>query len=307
MNLQQLEYLLAVNKYRHFARAAEHCHVTQPTLSMMIKKLEEELNVLIFDRSIQPVEPTNIGRKLIEQAQTVLSEAAGMKDLVREEQVTVSGPLKIGVIPTLAPYLIPSFLPRFLHTHPGLQLKISEHTTEDLIKQLKVRHIDIGILVTPLNDRSVREIPLFYESFLVYTSDPSEKAYIIPEEIDPNDLWLLEEGHCFRSQVVNLCELKDQRQVAMQYQAGSFETLKRLVEEEKGITILPELATLHLNGRQKKLLKPFAPPQPVREVSLVIRKNFVRQRLVEILSTAILDNLPAQIQRENPGQRVDIY
>lgn len=307
MNLQQLEYLLAVDKYRHFAKAAQNCHVTQPTLSMMIKKLEEELGVLIFDRTIQPVEPTNIGKKLIIQAHTILSEAAIMRDLVLEEKVTVSGPLSLGIIPTLAPYLIPSFLPGFLQAFPEIELKISEYTTEELVEQLKSRHLDIGILVTPLDDKTIREIPLFYESFMVYTSNPSKKAYIIPEEIDPNELWLLEEGHCFRSQIVNLCELKNQRRVAMEYQASSIETLKRLVEQQKGVTILPELATLHLSAHQQALLKPFAPPQPVREVSLVTRKNFVRHRLVEILSQTILETLPPQIQRENPGQRVDIY
>lgn len=307
MNLQQLEYLLAVDKYRHFARAAENCHVTQPTLSMMIKKLEEELNVLIFDRSIHPVEPTNIGRKLINQANKILSEAAVMRDLVLEAQTTVSGPLSLGVIPTLAPYLIPSFLPKFLNDYPKVQLKISEHTTDDLIEQLKTRQIDIGILVTPLENKNIKEIPLFYESFMVYTSTPSEKAYIIPEEIDPNELWLLEEGHCFRSQIVNLCELKNQRQVAMEYQASSIETLKRLVEQEEGVTIIPELATLHLNPEQQKLLKPFAPPQPVREVSLVTRKNFARHRMVDIVGQTILNMLPPQIQRKNPGERVAIY
>lgn len=307
MNLQQLEYLLAVDKHRHFAKAAQNCHVTQPTLSMMIKKLEEELGVLIFDRSIHPVEPTNIGRKLISQAHAILSEAAVMRDLILEEKVTVSGPLNLGIIPTLAPYLIPSFLPNFLKAYPSVQLKVSEYTTEDLIDQLKSRHIDIGILVTPLDDKLIQEIPLFYESFMVYTSNPSKKDYIIPEEIDPNELWLLEEGHCFRSQIVNLCELKNQRQVVMEYQASSIETLKRLVEQQKGVTILPELATLHLSSQQRLFLKPFAPPQPVREISLVTRKNFVRQRMVEILSQTILDNLPSQIKRENPGQRVEIY
>jgi LysR family hydrogen peroxide-inducible transcriptional activator len=302
-----LEYLLAVDKHRHFARAAEHCHVTQPTLSMMIKKLEEELGVLIFDRTIQPVEPTNIGRKLIAQARQILSEAAIMQDLVLEEKVTLSGPLHLGIIPTLAPYLIPSFLPKFLRDFPEVKLKISEHTTEELIEQLKARQIDIGILVTPLEEKGIREMPLFYESFMVYTSNPSEKAYIIPEEIDPNELWLLEEGHCFRSQIVNLCELKNKRQVAMEYQASSIETLKRLVEQQKGVTIIPELASLHLTPTQQRLLKPFAPPQPVREVSLATRKNFVRHRMVEILRQIILENLPPEIRRDNPGQRVELF
>lgn len=307
MNLQQLEYLLAVDKYRHFSKAARHCHVTQPTLSMMIKKLEEELGVLIFDRSLQPLEPTNIGRKLIAQAHVILSEAAAMHDLILEEQVAVAGPLNIGIIPTLAPYLIPSFLPRFLEEYPKIKLKIAEHTTEKLVERLKSRHIDIGILVTPLEDKAIQEIPLFYESFVVYTSNPSDKAYILPEEIDPNELWLLEEGHCFRSQIVNLCELKNRRRVALEYEAGSIETLKRLVEQEKGVTILPELATLDLNREQRQRLKSFAPPQPVREVSLVVRRNFVRHRMIEVMRDFILKHLPPHVRRKNPGQRVEIY
>lgn len=307
MNLQQLEYVLAVDSLRNFGKAAEHCHVTQPTLSMMIKKLEEELGVIIFDRSLQPVKPTDIGRKLIAQAQVILREAALMHDLVLEEQESIAGPLNLGIIPTLAPYLVPAFLPRFLSRYTNVQLKISEYTTEDLVAQLNSRQVDVGILVTPLQDRTIEEIPLFYESFLVYTSNPSDKAYILPEEIDPNELWLLEEGHCFRSQIVRICELRNRRTMAMEYQAGSIETLKRLVEQQSGVTILPELATLHLGPQQQNLLKPFAPPQPVREVSLVVRKNFVRRRMLEVLKETILDTLPVQIQRTNPGQRVDVF
>lgn len=307
MNLQQLEYILAVDRLNHFGRAAEHCHVTQPTLSMMIKKLEEELGVSIFDRSSQPVEPTEIGRKILDQAQIILREKDQLKDLIQEEQMRITGPLHLGIIPTLAPYLLPRLLPDLLQSHPDLQLKIAELTTKQLIKQLRYRQLDIGILVTPLQDDTLREIPLFYESFLVYTTHPFAKTYLLPEDINPDELWLLEEGHCFRSQIVNLCELRNQQKMHVEYQAGSIETLKRLVEQGRGITILPELATLDLTARQQDHLKPFAPPQPVREVSLVVRKNFIRQRMVDLIREAILQILPDQIHRKNAGKRIDIY
>lgn len=307
MNLQQLEYILAVNRLRHFGKAAAQCHVTQPTLSMMIKKLEEELGVSIFDRSRQPVEPTEIGYKILEQARVILRETHHLKDLILEEQARVTGPLYLGIIPTLAPYLLPALLPDLLQQHQGLQVKIAELTTERLVEQLKNRQLDVGILVTPLQDEDIREIPLFYESFLAYTAKPNEKAYLLPEDIDPNELWLLEEGHCFRSQIVNLCELRNQQQLSVEYQAGSIETLKRLVEQGRGITVLPELATLNMLPHQQQHLKPFAPPQPVREISLVVRKNFVRRRMIALLEAAILKILPDHIPRENPGLRIDIF
>ncbi|MEZ4989700.1 MAG: LysR substrate-binding domain-containing protein [Saprospiraceae bacterium] len=307
MNLQQLEYILAVDQLKHFGKAAERCHVTQPTLSMMIKKLEDELEVNIFDRSRQPVEPTEIGRKVIDQAQIILRETSQLKDLILQEKSRTTGPLHLGIIPTLAPYLLPAFLPEFIKDHPDIQLKIAELTTEQLVQQLKARQLDVGILVTPLQDETIREIPLFYEPFLAYTAQPSDKTYILPEDIDPNELWLLEEGHCFRSQIVNLCELRHQQKILMEYQAGSIETLKRLVEQGHGITILPELATLDMTPQQMHHVKPFAPPQPVREVSLIVRKNFVRSGVIELLHTSVLSILPKQIQLTNPGLRIDIY
>lgn len=211
MNLQQLEYIIAIDKYRHFVKAAEACFVTQATLSMMIKKLEEELEVKIFDRSKQPVVPTDIGEKIILQAKITLQHAQKIKELINEEQDKISGELRIGIIPTLAPYLLPLFLPSYLKNYPLVKIQISELTTEEIVQRLERNEIDAGILATPLENKILIEKPLFYEQFVVYASKEEQfrnKKYLLAEDIDVNRLWLLEEGHCLRSQVINLCELK---------------------------------------------------------------------------------------------------
>lgn len=211
MNLQQLEYIVAVDITRHFVSAAERCFVTQATLSMMIKKLEEELGVVIFDRSKQPVVPTETGQRLIEQAQTILHEINRMKEIVQEEKDEVRGTLKLGIIPTLAPYLLPLFLRAFMKKYPLVNLQIFEMITDTAIQKLKQNELDIAIMATPVNNPALREEPLFYEQFVVYASSDEKlmKKYLLADDIDVNRLWLLEEGHCLRSQVINLCELKN--------------------------------------------------------------------------------------------------
>jgi LysR family transcriptional regulator, hydrogen peroxide-inducible genes activator len=298
LNLQQLEYILAVDAHRHFVKAAEACHVTQPTLSMMIQKLEEEVGAKIFDRSKQPVVPTDIGTKLIEQARAVLGQVAEMKELVSVQKNTVEGDLTLGIIPTLAPYLVPLFVQSFLASYPHLRLKIVENTTEIIVDKLRKGQLDAGILVTPLQNEAILEIPLFYEAFVVYSSHGYDKEFLLPEDLNPNDLWLLEEGHCFRSQIMNLCELR-RTGGRFEYEAGSIETLKQLVDTQNGITILPDLATLSLTDDQRRKIHYFAEPQPVREVSLVTQRDFVKKRLVEALKTEILANLPREKMRQS--------
>ncbi|MEO0473114.1 MAG: LysR substrate-binding domain-containing protein, partial [Bacteroidota bacterium] len=283
MNLQQLEYIVAVDIHRHFARAAESCHVTQPTLSMMIRKLEDELDTLIFDRSRQPVMPTEAGTEIIEQARIILQETERLREITRVHKGIINGELRVGIIPTLAPYLLPLFINPFLDKYPSIRLRVAEYTTETLLEKLRTGELDVGILVTPLEVNFVREIPLFYEAFMVYASHQYKKEYLMVEDINPDELWLLEEGHCFRSQIMNLCELRRQRNVHMEYAAGSIETLKQLVEKRMGVTILPELATLSLSSEQQLRLKPFQPPAPVREVSLVTHRNYIKARMVEAL------------------------
>ncbi|MEZ4967304.1 MAG: LysR substrate-binding domain-containing protein [Saprospiraceae bacterium] len=306
MNLQQLEYILAVDAQRHFAKAAEQCHVTQPTLSMMIQKLEDEVGVKIFDRSRQPVVPTQAGEKLIEQARVVLRETERFREIAREEDESLIGELRIGIIPTLSPYLLPLFLQSFMQQYPGIRLKINERTTSVLVESLHKGLLDAAILVTPLNDGSLKEDPLFYEAFVVYSGHDYHKEYLLPEDIDPNQLWLLEEGHCFRSQIMNICELRKKDHLSVEYEAGSLETLKQLVDAQNGITILPELATRYLTDAQRHKVKRFAAPEPVREVSLVTHRHLVKQRLLEVLKAEILKHLPEDTVHLQARTRVPI-
>ncbi len=301
MTLQQLEYIIAVDNYRHFLRAAEKCFVTQATLSMMIQKLEEELGVKIFDRSKQPVKPTVVGVKIIAQARRIISESERIKEIIKEEKGEVSGVLKIGIIPTLAPYLVPLFLREFTNAYPLIKLVINEHTTSGIIQGLKNGQIDAGILATPLNDASLKEKILFYEKYFLYVNDNEKgfnKQYVLPSDIDIDRLWLLEEGHCMRSQILNLCELKKRHQVdeKLHYEAGSIETLKNLVEKNFGITIIPELATFNLSKPQKKRIRHFKAPTPVREISTVIHREYVKDKLIEALNEVILSVIPDELK-----------
>lgn len=306
MNLQQLKYIVAVDNHRHFAQAAAACFVSQPTLSMMIQKLEDELHTTLFDRSKQPVIPTQTGKLIIEQARVVLREQERILELVQEQQDIVAGRLEVGIIPTLAPYLIPLFITQFLKKYPEVRLRIQEITTELLVDKLKKGQLDVGILVTPLKDAAIRETPIFYEAFQVYSSHDFEKEYLLPEDLNPNELWLLEEGHCFRSQIMNLCELKKQTDSHLQYEAGSIETLKQMVAHHQGVTILPELAIRTLSPDEKKRIKLFQAPAPAREVSLVTHRNFIKKRLIEVLKAEILAALPEEIRQNEEVVRIDI-
>ncbi len=304
MNLQQLEYIIAVDTHRHFGKAAKACHITQPTLSMMIQKLEDELGIKIFDRSKQPVIPTETGSLLLDQARRVLREAQELTEIVQRQKGIVEGQLQLGIIPTLAPYLVPLFIRSFMLDYPGVRLKIAELTTEQIVEGLLKGKLDVGILVTPLDHKAIQENPLFYEPFWVYSSHSYEKQYLLPSDIDPDELWLLEEGHCLRSQILNLCELRKQSNQLLQYENGSIETFKRLVDHDRGITILPELATRSLSTQQKTRLMPFQDPVPVREVSLVTHRNFIKKQLIEALQEKILSSLPRTLRKkENEKHR----
>ena len=300
MNIQHLKYILAVDTHRHFAKAAEKCFVTQPTLSMMVQKLEEELEVKIFDRSKQPVVPTEAGEKLIEQAKIILQEVDRMKLIVNELKGEIKGELRLGIIPTVAPYLLPLFLNSFLKKYPLLKLKITELTTEQIIDKLKNHQLDAGILATPLNNDSLNEQSLYYEQFVVYAS-PNEKMmkkkFLLPGDIDTNHLWLLEEGHCLRSQVLNLCELrkKELETSNLEYEPGSIETLKKIVDFNNGITILPELALKELSADDMKNVRHFKPPVPVREISIVTYRHFVKQRIIDVLKEDICKSVPREM------------
>ncbi|HUX54162.1 MAG TPA: LysR substrate-binding domain-containing protein [Williamwhitmania sp.] len=311
MNIQQLEYIIAIDTHRHFAKAAEACFVTQPTMSMMVQKLEEELEVKIFDRSKQPVIPTQVGILIIAQARRALIQIKELKEIANGEKGLVSGSLKIGIIPTLAPYLLPLFLDNFRKHFPQVRVKITEMVTENIVEDLKSGKLDAGLLVTPLLDSKIKEYPLFYEKFFAYVSSEEsafDKSYILPTDIDPNHLWLLEEGHCFRSQIMRLCELKRNSDTGsnLEYEAGSIETLMRIIESSGGITIIPELATKNLTTDQLEHVRPFEAPIPMREVSLVSHREFVKQRLLDALKKEIILVIPEELKTSELGLVVNI-
>lgn len=300
MNIQQLEYIISVDNCRHFVKASEKCFVTQATLSMMIKKLEEELNVKIFDRSRQPVVPTEIGNKIIAQAKIILQESNRLKEIVQEEQGELKGELRIGIIPTLAPYLLPLFMNSFMKKYPLVRLKISELTTVDIIDKLEQHDLDAGLLSTPLNQASLTEQPLFYEEFVVYATAKEKllkKKYLLAKDIDVNRLCLLEEGHCLRSQVFNFCELKDDQELnQLDFATGSIETLKKIVDANEGITILPFLALKDMTRKQINNVRHFKSPAPVREIGLVTYRYFVKEKLIKSLKEEILNNIPVEMK-----------
>ena len=311
MTFVQLEYIVAVDTHRHFAKAAKHCFVTQPTLSMQIHKLERELGTKIFDRNKQPVLPTQAGVEIITQARQILMQRNTMEDIIQTKKGVISGELKIGIIPTLAPYLLPLFVQTFTKQYPLVKLVVNELTTEYILLRLREGRIDAGILVTPLHANGINEDVLFYEEMVAYVSKTNaayKKNYVLAKDIDPTKLWLLEEGHCFRSQVFNLCELQKSSKEGthFEYEAGSIETLRRMVDLNDGITIMPELATFDMTAKQQNHLRHFKYPAPVREVSIVVHRDYVKKRLIEVLKKTILSAVPDKVKKNKPRNIVEV-
>ncbi len=309
MTLTQLEYVVALDTYRHFVLASEKCFVTQPTLSMQIQKLEEELGVKIFDRTKQPVIPTEIGTSIIAHARTTLREADRIRQLISDQKDTLSGELRIGIIPTLAPYLLPPLYKYMWEKYPQLNLVVKEAITEEVIRELKDNLLDCGLVVTPLKDPSIKEDILFYEELFVYVSKRNalfDKKYVLAKELDPSQLWLLEEGHCFRSQILNLCELKKRNDFHFKYETGNIETLKRMVEKSDGLTILPELAVREFTKPQLKFVKRLREPSPAREVSVVTHRDHVKTKLIKTLKEEILSIVPGEMRQLRNKKVVEI-
>ena len=297
LTLVQLEYIISLETHRHFALAAEKCFVTQPTLSMQIQKLEDSLGVIIFDRKKHPIEPTPIGVKIIEQARNILNESKKITELIDDEKHEIHGQINIGIIPTLAPYLVPLFVSSLIEKYPKLNLNISELVTNDLVKSIKNDQIDIGLLVTPLNEENFIEKPMFYEAFQAYTSHHHKifkENTIEPNNLATDGLWLLNEGHCFRNQSLNICNIKNpsNHNGRINYESGSLEGLKRMVDRHGGFTLLPELNALGLSKDDKSKLRSFKEPVPTREVSLVVKKSYPKSKLIQAVFNEIIDNLP---------------
>jgi len=315
MNIQQLSYIIAIDRFRHFARAAEHCRVTQPTLSTMLNRLEEELGVKVFDRSRSPVMPTETGKRIIAQARRILEEVDHLHRLAGEMSDQVEGELRLGVIPTVAPFLLPLFLQELLDAYPKLRITINELTTSEIVVQLKSNMIDAGILATPLGQEAIREIPLYNEPFVVYRSKmlppirPGKKQNkLLPEDLDLDRLWLLEEGHCLRSQIAALCELKKQNRTYsnLVYEAGSIDSLKRLVDSNNGITILPALAIRDFSETEMKSVQYFRDPVPARQISIVTYRHHLKERIVDVLKEEIQKRVAPLVDESRPFKILDV-
>ncbi len=310
ITLAQLEYLVALDTHRNFSAAAESCHITQPTLSMQLRKLEEQLEVSLFDRSRQPVVPTAVGENVVAQARQVLREAEKLQEVVQQYHQQQKGQLRIGIIPTLAPYLLPLIAGSFTRQYPDLKLVIHEGLTHELLELLEKDQLDGLLLVTPIEQLNHTIRPLFYEQLMcfVHPLHPlSLTATVEAEELSAVGLWLLGQGHCFRSQTLNLCGLKNepQHEQPISYQSGSLSTIMKLVEVEGGYTIVPELATTDLSKQQQEMLRKFNDPQPLREVSLVHLRTASRTRLLRLLASHIQEKVPQELLNKERGKVVE--
>ncbi len=287
MTITQLKYVLAVAEQQNFTKAAEKTFVTQPTLSMQIQKLEDELEILIFDRSKKPIELTSVGKKIVEQARNIVNESERMQDVVDQEKGFIGGTFKLGIIPTVMPTLLPMFLKTFANHYPKVQLKIEELNTDEIITKINDGYLDAAIAATPLQQDKIKERPLYYEPFVGYIPNnhrlaSTEKIEIA--DLDLNDILLLEDGHCFRDGIINLCKAsKNGSGEKFQLESGSFETLIKLADEGLGMTLLPYLHTFDISDAQSKNLKNFKEPSPAREVSLIYSKSELKMQIINAL------------------------
>ncbi len=303
MTITQLQYVLAVAEHRNFTLAAEKCFVTQPTLSMQIQKIEEELNVLLFDRSKKPIQLTEIGQKIVNQAKNVVNEAGKIKDIVEYQKGFIGGEFRLGIIPTIMPTLLPMFLNNFIKKYPKVNLIIEELNTDEIIIRLKNGHLDAAIAATPLEDEKIKEIVLYFEPFVAYIPDNNEmsqKNEIEISDLNLNTLLLLQDGHCFRDGILNLC--KNQNLPAssnFQLASGSFETLIKLADEGLGTTLLPYLHTLDLKEKDKLKLRQFKEPKPAREVSLIYPKSELKIHIIDALRATISGVVKGAITFQN--------
>lgn len=300
MNVQvsQLRYLLALVNTRSFSDAAEQCFVSQPALSMAIRKLEEELDIILVDRKSTPISLTEKGEIIVTQVQKIIEDFSFLEKITAELQgLEPKGTLTVSVIPTLAPYLIPIFMKKFAEDFPAIQLSIEEDSTKVILQKLKNSEIDVALLMTPIDDKSLVYNPLFYEKFYLYTNEPVNKDLIVAEDIDYKNLWLLEEGHCMRNQMINICEAREREHSNITYNAGSIESLINIVDTNGGMTIIPEMAVKNLPKDKLSNVFPFESPIPVREISIIYHKFTPKMILINPLMHSILDSIPDYLKK----------
>ncbi len=303
MTITQLKYVLAVAEHKNFTKAAEKTFVTQPTLSMQIQKIEDELDILIFDRTKKPIELTEIGNKIVIQAKNIVNEANRISDIVDQEKGFIGGEFKLGIIPTIMPTLLPMFLRNFINKYPKVKLKIEELNTETIIEKLEEGHLDAAIAATPLESENIKERPLYYEPFIAYVTENHrlfKKKSLEVSDLDLTDMLLLEDGHCFRDGVINLCKaVGNQEEDHFSLESGSFETLVKLANEDLGMTLLPYLHTIDYKGKDMEFLKNFKEPSPAREVSLIYHKSELKMQIIEALRNVIMGIVRGAIDFHN--------
>ena len=309
MTITQLEYILAVNNYKSFSIAANHCFVTQPTLSMQIQKLEEELGVVIFDRSRNPISATDIGEQLIRQAKVILEERDRFQNIIENVKGEFTGILKVGIIPTIAPFLLPLFLQSFIDKYPKVELIFDELTTSEIVSGIHKSTLDFGILALPINDSGIVEESLYYEPFVAFIPEKHKlfsKEKINVDDLYVNDLLLLKEGHCLREQTLKVCrtsekEWRDDHNKIL-FEFGSLDTLINLVQQNFGITLLPYLSVRYMKDDfQLKLVREFTKPVPKREIGIVYSKSFIKKKLVNALKKEILNAVPKELKDKKEG------
>ena len=303
MTITQLHYVLAVAEQQNFTKAAQKVFVTQPTLSMQIQKLEDELDVLIFDRSKKPIELTETGKKIVQQARNIVNESDRIQDIVDQQKGFVGGLFRLGVIPTVMPTLLPMFLHNFIKKYPKVRLKIEELHTEAMIEKLREGHLDAGIAATPLEQENIKEQVLYYEPFVGYIPEGHRlhaKEKLEVDNLNLEDILLLEDGHCFKDGILNLCKsTKAYDEDRFQLESGSFETMVKLANEGLGMTLLPYLHTLDIKESEKKNLRMFKEPVPAREVSLIYNKSELKMQIIEALRTTISGVVKGAIAFQN--------
>lgn len=309
MTLTQIEYIAAVERYGSFVIAAEKCFVTQPTLSMQIQKLEEELGVKIFERNHHPILATEMGKKILEQAKKVLFERDKIEELLLMQKTELMGSLNVGIIPTVAPSILPATLKSLVKKYPKLDITVTEMNTQQIIHSLKDGDLDFGVLSTPLYEKSLKENILYYEPYVLYLSKNHKllsKKEIAPEDLDVNQIWSLGDEHCMRFQVINLCGKQKfvNSNNPFTYNSGSLMSLIHMVDTNGGYTILPALALNIFPDTINERIRPFKKPVPVREVSLVTNKYFTKNKLSIAFTDSLMSNIPEDMKAKNKNKKV---
>ena len=310
MTITQLEYVVAVATYKSFVAAAEKCFVTQPTLSMQIQKLEDELNIKLFDRNKHPIAITAMGETIVAQARIILAECEKINELIQNQQTTISGTFRIAVIPTIAPYILPSLLQEYSAAYPDVVLQVQELETDHIIKALRNNEIDAGLLSTPLNQNGIKEYPLFSEPLVAYFAEGEpalKKRMVSASDIALDRIWLLNEGHCLRNQILDLCSdhvEKLQGQRPYRYDSSNVETLRKMVDKNKGLTVLPEFATFEFGEDKMERVRYFEDPEPVREISMVTSDHFVKQTLLQSVMDTVLKLVPEKMRVQKTNRKV---